>query len=161
MRRLFPRDSPEQELSLDIGGCRGLISCSCPYPGGTRMRMQGVLALVVLLGAAQASAQPTITSAAGAVVRQEPSTNAILVRGGGGGGRSSSGSSRSSGSCRGCDVPVHGSFRSNGTYVQPHMRSAPNGTTLDNWSTRGNVNPYTGRPGTQNPNPPPRLGPHH
>lgn len=35
----------------------------------------------------------------------------------------------------------------NGTYVQPHYQSNPNGTTSDNWSTRGNVNPYTGRPG--------------
>jgi len=47
---------------------------------------------------------------------------------------------------------VRGYFRSNGTYVQPHYRSSPNSTTLDNYSTRGNVNPYTGRPGTRDPN---------
>ena len=47
-------------------------------------------------------------------------------------------------------VSVRGYFRSNGTYVQPHVRSAPNNTTEDNWSTRGNVNPYTGKNGSAN-----------
>lgn len=45
---------------------------------------------------------------------------------------------------------VNGYFRKNGTYVQPHFRSDSNGTTLDNWSTKGNVNPYTGKEGTKN-----------
>ena len=49
------------------------------------------------------------------------------------------------------DVYVQGYFKSDGTYVQPHYRSAPNSTTLDNWSTRGNVNPYTGQRGTRDP----------
>jgi hypothetical protein len=48
------------------------------------------------------------------------------------------------------DVHVRGHYRSNGTYVQPHYRSSPNGTTLDNFSTKGNVNPYTGKEGTVN-----------
>ena len=48
-------------------------------------------------------------------------------------------------------VSVEGYYRSNGTYVQPHMRSAPNNTTADNWSTKGNVNPFTGKQGTNNP----------
>lgn len=39
----------------------------------------------------------------------------------------------------------------NGTYVQPHYQSAPNSTQYDNWSTRGNVNPYTGQVGTRTP----------
>lgn len=47
------------------------------------------------------------------------------------------------------DVYVRGHYRSNGTYVQPHYRSDPNSTTLDNWSTKGNVNPYTGQYGTK------------
>ena len=51
------------------------------------------------------------------------------------------------------DEYVNGYYRSNGTYVQPHYRSSPNGTTLDNYSTKGNVNPYTGQPGTRNPYP--------
>ena len=41
--------------------------------------------------------------------------------------------------------------RSDGTTVQGHYRSAPNNTPLDNYSTRGNVNPYTGKPGTVDP----------
>jgi hypothetical protein len=47
------------------------------------------------------------------------------------------------------DVSVRGYFRSNGTYVAPHMRSAPDGNFYNNWSTKGNVNPYTGEPGTK------------
>ncbi|CAD0299474.1 hypothetical protein [Xanthomonas hortorum] len=46
---------------------------------------------------------------------------------------------------------VSGYHRADGTYVQPHYRSAANSTTLDNYSTRGNVNPYTGRVGTVDP----------
>lgn len=38
-----------------------------------------------------------------------------------------------------------------GTYVQPHYRSSPNRSKLDNWSTKGNYNPYTGKRGTKNP----------
>jgi hypothetical protein len=48
-------------------------------------------------------------------------------------------------------VHVNGSFRRDGTYVQPHYRSSPNSSTSDNWSTRGNVNPYTGQVGTHTP----------
>jgi hypothetical protein len=48
---------------------------------------------------------------------------------------------------------VNGYYKQNGTYVQPHMRSSPNSTTLDNYSTKGNVNPYTGQAGTKNPDP--------
>ena len=50
---------------------------------------------------------------------------------------------------RGGDVPVHGYTRADGAYVQPHMRSAPDGTTSNNWSTYGNYNPYTGKEGTR------------
>jgi hypothetical protein len=51
-------------------------------------------------------------------------------------------------------VHVRGYTRKDGTYVQPHERSSPNGTTADNYSTRGNINPYTGEAGTKNPDPP-------
>lgn len=44
---------------------------------------------------------------------------------------------------------VRGYTRKDGTYVQPHMQTNPNGTRADNWSTVGNVNPYTGQPGTK------------
>lgn len=48
------------------------------------------------------------------------------------------------------DVSVKGYNRRDGTYVQPHYRSDPNSNKYDNWSTKGNVNPYTGREGTKN-----------
>jgi hypothetical protein len=38
-----------------------------------------------------------------------------------------------------------------GTYVQPHVQTNPNRTQLDNYSTRGNINPYTGQVGTRIP----------
>lgn len=50
-------------------------------------------------------------------------------------------------------VHVRGYTRSDGTYVAPHYRSSPNSTTSDNYSTRGNVNPYTGAVGTRAPEP--------
>lgn len=46
-------------------------------------------------------------------------------------------------------VHVKGYTRKDGTYVQPHERTAPNKTKNDNYSTRGNVNPYTGKVGTK------------
>jgi hypothetical protein len=46
-------------------------------------------------------------------------------------------------------VSVRGYFRKDGTYVAPHFRSAPDGNFYNNWSTKGNVNPYTGKPGTK------------
>ena len=47
------------------------------------------------------------------------------------------------------DVYVQGYTKSDGTYVQGHYRSSPNGTTSDNYSTKGNINPYTGEYGTK------------
>lgn len=46
---------------------------------------------------------------------------------------------------------VHGYTRSNGTYVEPHYKTSPNNSTFDNYSTKGNVNPYTGAAGTVDP----------
>jgi hypothetical protein len=46
------------------------------------------------------------------------------------------------------DQFVHGYYRSNGTFVQPHYRSSPNGTVTDNYSYQGNRNPHTGSIGT-------------
>lgn len=46
---------------------------------------------------------------------------------------------------------VRGHYRSNGTYVSGYNRSNRNSTKLDNYSTRGNVNPYTGAKGYKNP----------
>ena len=49
------------------------------------------------------------------------------------------------------DDYVNGYYRNNGTYVNPYMRTSPNNTLMDNYSTRGNVNPYTGQSGTVDP----------
>lgn len=48
-------------------------------------------------------------------------------------------------------VYVHGYTTKNGTYVAPHYRSSPDRNPYNNWSTVGNVNPYTGQLGTKNP----------
>jgi hypothetical protein len=62
-----------------------------------------------------------------------------FARGGGHGGSLSSGGSHR----------VSGYVTKNGTYVAPHMQTNPNSTRGDNWSTKGNTNPYTGQPGTK------------
>lgn len=48
-------------------------------------------------------------------------------------------------------VRVEGYYRKDGTYVAPHYRSSPNSSKSDNYSTKGNYNPYTGKKGTQDP----------
>jgi hypothetical protein len=45
--------------------------------------------------------------------------------------------------------PVRGYIRKDGTYVTPHRRSTPDKKTEDNWSTKGNSNPYTGKEGSK------------
>ncbi len=52
---------------------------------------------------------------------------------------------------KGGTTSVRGYTKKNGTYVAPHKRSSPNPSKNDNWSTKGNRNPYTGKPGTKNP----------
>jgi hypothetical protein len=47
-------------------------------------------------------------------------------------------------------VSVHGYTKKNGTVVAPYHRSAPDHTKANNWSTKGNVNPYTDKVGTKN-----------
>jgi hypothetical protein len=46
---------------------------------------------------------------------------------------------------------VRGYTTRSGTYVSPHRQTNPNGWKFDNWSTKGIINPYTGRRGTRNP----------
>lgn len=46
---------------------------------------------------------------------------------------------------------VRGYSKKDGTYVSPHHRTAPNSTQRDNWSSKPNVNPYTGKVGTVEP----------
>jgi hypothetical protein len=47
--------------------------------------------------------------------------------------------------------PVQGYTTNSGTNVAPHQQTNPNSTQMDNYSTRGNVNPSTGAVGTRNP----------
>jgi hypothetical protein len=54
-------------------------------------------------------------------------------------------------------VHVNGYYRHDGTYVQPHMRTSPDGIKTNNFSYQGNVNPYTGKVGT-NPDSSPNYG---
>lgn len=50
-------------------------------------------------------------------------------------------------------VWVDGYYKSDGTYVEGHYRTAPNNTINDNFSTYPNYNPYTGKQGTISPSP--------
>lgn len=38
-----------------------------------------------------------------------------------------------------------------GTFVQGHYRTTQDSSVYNNWSTRGNTNPYTGEDGTVDP----------
>lgn len=48
-------------------------------------------------------------------------------------------------------VYVDGYVRKDGTYVPPHARTSPDSSRSNNWSSQGNVNPYTGERGSVNP----------
>lgn len=48
-------------------------------------------------------------------------------------------------------VKVRGYYTKRGTYVAPYHRTKANSTKLDNYSTKGNINPYTGKAGTKSP----------
>lgn len=56
---------------------------------------------------------------------------------------------RKGGHSSGGSPSVSGHVRRNGTYVPPSHAANPNATKTDNWSTKGNVNPYTGKAGTK------------
>ncbi|HDZ62782.1 MAG TPA: hypothetical protein ENH40_06535 [Nitrospirae bacterium] len=47
------------------------------------------------------------------------------------------------------DTYVRGYTKKDGTYVAPYYRTDSNSTRNDNYSTRGNTNPYTGKKGTK------------
>lgn len=44
---------------------------------------------------------------------------------------------------------VSGYYKADGTYVKGHVRSNRNATNHDNYSTRSNINPYTGTIGSR------------
>lgn len=54
---------------------------------------------------------------------------------------------------------VPGYTKADGTYVQGHYKSSPNDTKLDNFGTKANTNPYTGKTGTVDPYKPQTLAP--
>lgn len=49
--------------------------------------------------------------------------------------------------------PVHvkASTTKTGEHRQPHYRTSPDHTQRNNYSAKGNVNPYTGKTGTKTP----------
>ena len=69
-----------------------------------------------------------------------------LARGGGGGHGSHGGYSP-----HGSTVHVQSHVTKNGAYVPAHVRTAPDHSKYNNWSTKGNANPYTGKSGTKDP----------
>lgn len=48
------------------------------------------------------------------------------------------------------NVYVNPYTKKDGTQVEGHYRSNPDGNPYNNWSTKGNRNPYTGKEGTRN-----------
>lgn len=46
---------------------------------------------------------------------------------------------------------VKGYTRKDGAYVKEHRATNPNKTQRDNWSSKPNTNPYTGKQGTREP----------
>ena len=67
----------------------------------------------------------------------------------GGGGSHSGGSHSSSSHTNGEAHNVKDYTKRDGTSVESHRQTNPNGTKNDNWSTQGNVNPDTGKAGTK------------
>lgn len=49
------------------------------------------------------------------------------------------------------DHAVKGYVKKDGTYVAPTVATNPNSTKVDNYSSKGNVNPATGKEGTVDP----------
>jgi hypothetical protein len=64
----------------------------------------------------------------------------------GGGGRSGGSHYSSSGGSH----SVRGHTTRQGTYVPPHRATNPDSTKRNNWSHKGNLNPYTAKPGGKN-----------
>lgn len=64
----------------------------------------------------------------------------------GGKGGSPAGSSR--------EHSVRGYTKKDGTYVAPHHATNPNQSKRDNYSSKANVNPHTGKAGTKDPDKP-------
>lgn len=77
----------------------------------------------------------------------------VLAKGGGGGskGGSSKGTGGSGTGSNSSSHGVKGYTKKDGTHVAPHQQTNPNSTSRDNYGTRGNYNPSTGKTGTRSP----------
>lgn len=42
-----------------------------------------------------------------------------------------------------------GYVKKNGVYVAPHYQTKPDRSKINNWSTKSNINPYTGKRGNK------------
>lgn len=51
------------------------------------------------------------------------------------------------------DVRVRGTVNKKGKYVKPHSRTKADRRKDNNWSAKGNVNPWTGKRGSKQPGP--------
>ena len=71
----------------------------------------------------------------------------------GGGGHSGGSHSGGTHSSLSASHSVKGYVKKNGTYVAPSHATNPNKSKSDNWSTKGNTNPYTGKAGSKDPVP--------
>lgn len=49
------------------------------------------------------------------------------------------------------DHAVRGHIKKDGKYVAPHRATNPNNTKRDNYSSKPNVNPYSGKQGKREP----------
>lgn len=49
------------------------------------------------------------------------------------------------------NIYVPGYTRSDGTHINGYYKTTPNSSNRDNYTTKPNVNPYTGKAGTINP----------
>lgn len=67
------------------------------------------------------------------------------------GGSHGGGSKSRSGHVKGGNTHVKGYVKKNGTYVAPHTKTSPDKSKTNNWSSKGNSNPYTGKEGTKDP----------
>ena len=72
-------------------------------------------------------------------------TSEAFARGGGGHG----GGGHRGGGSSGGSHSVRPHITRDGVYVPGHRQTNPNSSRYDNWSTKGNTNPYTGKPGSK------------
>jgi len=79
-----------------------------------------------------------------AILLSTLATGAAVAKGGGG---HSSGSHANGGGSH----SVSGYTKKDGTYVAPSHATNPNSSKSDNWSSKGNTSPHTGKEGTKDP----------